>query len=109
MPSKTGQLLALMHVIIFVLFLIYLSSVYDRDGQAILLWAYWLILDFPVSLLLLLGWDLMGSSETQIMIFLRYYLPHFVHGVLGTIWWLYLPSFIQKIWWKLKGLASRNK
>ena len=87
MNIKIGLLLAIAHLILFFWFLWYLSDLSGRDGQGPLLWAYWLIIDFPVSLLVVLSFAVDITSR---------YVMYFVHGILGTIWWFYLPTIVSK-------------
>ena len=46
-----------------------------------------LVMDFPVSLLVWYGYDFFPENANAI----RFYLPYFVHGILGTLWWYYFP------------------
>jgi len=55
-----------------------------------LLWIYWLFADFPVSLLVIAGWWFM-DPDSQYGAVLGYYLPYLVHGLLGAVWWYYIP------------------
>jgi len=77
---------AAIHAIIFVFFVIYLHGI--SDGQSQMLWMLFLVIDFPVSLLVWYGYDFLPENANTI----RFYLPYFVHGILGTLWWYYFPS-----------------
>jgi len=92
MSKKIGTLLAVTHIFMFLSFVIYLEF-FTSDGQSRLLWTIWLPLDFPVSLAVPLILDLVpkdyGCGQ-----FVRTYSPHFVHGVVGPIWWYLLARFI---------------
>jgi hypothetical protein len=85
--NKLGSLLAAIHLIMFFWFLYYLDGLSSRDGQGPLLWVYWLVIDFPVSLLVILLFAVDITSH---------YMLYFVHGILGTIWWFYLPTALYK-------------
>lgn len=74
---------AVFHLVAFIAFAFYVKSVYARDGQAQLLWIYWMVVDFPVSLLLLLAKAVGFRSYSTIYV---------VFGLFGTIWWYFLPN-----------------
>ena len=48
--NKHGMFVAILHTLIFGLFIFYLYFVVD-DAQSRLLWVLWVPIDFPVSLL----------------------------------------------------------
>lgn len=98
LANKIGVGLAAVHLVAFVLFVLYLHV--STEGQARLLWALWLPLDFPVSLVVITGFDLI-SPDSQLGSFVRMWLPYFVHGILGTIWWFFIPVVIGSIVSKL--------
>jgi hypothetical protein len=85
--------LATFHAVLFLAFLAYYQDVSHRDGQAMLLWTYWLVIDFPVSLLVPLGWSLIDPDSPLS----RYWL-YGVHGVIGTIWWYVLPLIVARVY-----------
>ena len=91
LAKKIGIGFAVSHLAAFILFALYLHL--SSEGQARLLWALWLPLDFPISLAVTKGYDLI-SADSQPGRFVRTWLPYFVHGVLGTIWWLFIPIAI---------------
>ena len=74
---------AIFHLVAFFAFLVYLSDVAARDGQAQLLWIFWLVGDFPVSLLVFVA---------KAVGFRSIWTLYFIHGVVGTIWWYFLPN-----------------
>lgn len=86
--SKCGLLFSFIHLLLFVVYVSYVSSVSERDGQAQLLWIVWLLTDFPISLLLFVAKEL-GLSSFNVF--------YAVHGLLGTIWWYFVPTMI---FWK---------
>lgn len=90
--NKHGMFVAILHTLIFGLFIFYLYFVVD-DAQSRLLWVLWVPIDFPVSLLVGLGLDFIPSNHV-IGSTIRFFLPHIVHGVIGPIWWYFLISFI---------------
>lgn len=95
---KIGAGLATAHLVAFVFFVVYLHL--STEGQARLLWALWLPLDFPLSLFLVAGFDLI-PPDSHFGSFTRTLLPYFLHGVLGTIWWFYIPAVVSSIFNKL--------
>lgn len=90
---KIGLLFSVIHLMLVVFFVYYLKYISAKDGQGQLMWAYWLIIDFPISLLVLLSFLLNVTSH---------YMLYFVHGVLGTICWFYWPVIISNLYAKWK-------
>ena len=79
------------------------------------IWMVWLIIDFPVSYLTLLGWDAMAIywgdvswyGESKIMVHDMW--PFFVHGVIGTAWWFFLATVLCKVYSLVrKGLVRKG-
>ncbi len=95
-----GTVLAAVHLLAFLTFVLFLHQ--SDDGQTILLWALWLPVDFPVSLTVLAGFELLPSDD-GIGSMMRRALPYFVHGALGTIWWYFLPFLIAAVFKKITG------
>lgn len=89
--KKIGLLLATIHIVVFICFVFYLEFLVS-DGQERLLWTIWLPIDFPVSLLVPFIFETVPKDEGIFQV-LRIYAPHFVHGVLGPIWWYFLSMF----------------
>src|SRR6266498_3066475 len=90
----------------FALVLATVAYVYtSADGQASLVWLFWSIADFPVSLLYFLApiysrfvyRVLEGTAAAHI-----FYLPHVIHGVVGTVWWFFIA-------WLLTGRSARRQ
>jgi len=92
--ARFGLLFAAIHLVMFFWFLSYLGDLSGRDGQGPLLWVYWLAIDFPVSLLVILLFAVDVTSH---------YMLYFVHGVLGTIWWFFVPTLMYKGLMRIKG------
>lgn len=84
-----------LHAALFLAFLAYYRDANHHDGQAMLVWSYWLVIDFPVSLLVPAGWSLIDPDSPLT----RYWL-YVVHGGLGTIWWYCLPLIVARIYRK---------
>lgn len=83
--NKLALSLACMHMIFFLMFVAYIE-LWINDGQSRLLWTIWLLIDFPISLIVPLIFDLV-PRETEFYRWIRYYAPHLVHGLLGAAWW----------------------
>ena len=66
----------------------------SSEGQAPLVWAYWMFIDLPWSLPL---WQLMNGSFI------------FIHGVVGTAWWYLLIVLIGKLITFVKAKTSRSR
>jgi hypothetical protein len=59
---------------------------FGLGGEGRLLWALWLPIDFPVSLLVDLGFSLIPDGNRYLET-LRAWWPMVVHGVFGSLWW----------------------
>ncbi|OPY73966.1 MAG: hypothetical protein A4E62_00113 [Syntrophorhabdus sp. PtaU1.Bin002] len=109
LSTKIGLYLFGLHCIGFIvtIFCIRLST----DPQAPLLWSIFAIMDFPISLLYYFTGGLYAkivNMAGQSIFAQILYPPHIIHGLLGGIWWYYLPRlFTPKrfggIWGKKKG------
>jgi len=65
----------------------------SSDGQASLVWAYWMFIDLPWSLPL---WELMNGKFLLI------------HGVAGTAWWYLLILIIGRLVAFIRTRAGRS-
>lgn len=86
-----------LHVLILLLFYGYIHSDKAERSQVAFYWLIWLLVDFPVSLL--------STSEAAIKVFKIILMTDsidkiflFLHGVLGTIWWIVLICGIYYLW-----------
>src|SRR5437773_2151742 len=90
-----GLFCACLHVFGFTATLLCIR--FSRDPQASLLWTPWAIIDFPVSLFYWLGGNTystwLGTFENSPVAQVLY-LPHLIHGPVGTLWWYFLPSLL---------------
>ena len=66
----------------------------SSEGQAPLVWVYWMFLDLPWSMPL---WQLMSGSFVLI------------HGVIGTLWWYILVLLIGRLVTYIKARAGRSR
>lgn len=98
LSKKFGVVLAIVHLLVFIIFVTLISL--SSEGQMRLLWAIWLPIDFPVSLLVIWGFDFI-PIESSVGSFIRTWLPYFVHGILGTMWWYFIPIIIGKLFSKV--------
>ena len=95
---KIGILASSFHCFVFTTFILNITG----NGR-LWVWMLFFVLDFPISLLNLLGWDLMiyswGESDFlegwKDMTYQSW--PVFVYGVLGTLWWFFIPSVVSKL------------
>lgn len=85
--NKIGLLFCIIHIAAVISFVYYLNYISGIDAQGNLMWSYWLIIDFPVSLFVILFFYFDVTSR---------FMLYFVHGVLGTIWWFFLTALIYK-------------
>lgn len=88
---------ASLHLILFFVFVGIINS--SNDGQAPLLWVVFALIDFPVSLLyLVIGYlHTWASGFNNSFLSQICYGPHFIHGILGTFWWFFLPKIFLRI------------
>ena len=92
--KKIGLFFFSSHCIIFTLFVLNINT--SHDPQAPLLWVFFSIIDFPISLLYFSGKlysnflnELGVKSLLEVL-----YLPYVIHGLLGAIWWYFLPRLV---------------
>jgi hypothetical protein len=84
-----GIALALLHTSGFLALAFYIHKL--TDPQAPLLWLIFVIIDFPLSLLYLLGGAL-HSYNSALGEFI--YGPYLIHGLLAPVWWYFLPKLL---------------
>ena len=98
--NKLGIILSTIHLLFFLLTISYLNS--SHTEQASFIWIIWFPVDLPWSLLYLIGGEEYGQWVETIY---RYspiiseilYTPHLVHGIIGTIWWFFLPKIVHRL------------
>lgn len=100
-----GVFLALAHLIVSWSFIIYIRTRPYYDAQWVLVWYYFLPIDFPFSLLVFL------ALNENIRVFLEplsefLSLPEIIHGIIGPIWYYFLPRVVWKIAVKTKHIFS---
>lgn len=90
------------HFGVFLITAIYIRLTEGVGGWNALLWLVWLPIDIPWSLLIVpmsygpIATKLIQlSSQSQLIAFLTYP-PYVIHGIIGTIWWFFVPKMWQK-------------
>lgn len=111
---RIGAVAAFVHLMAFIVTLLQIDR--SSAAQASLVWLkwWWLVSDFPFTLLYLISGEtysswlapLQNSALGQLL-----YLPHLIHGILGTIWWFFLPRmFLPKkrggVWFRHDDVSS---
>jgi len=96
LAGRIGVALAGTHFFLFVASVAYVYT--SSTGQSSLIWVVWAIVDFPISLLYVVSaapysaWlETLGYDFLQHLL----YLPHLLHGLIGTIWWYLLPRLVM--------------
>jgi hypothetical protein len=79
---RIAAFVAAIHLVCVALTAWYVSAEEQTSGQAVLVWAIWLLIDFPVSFL---GYFLF---EGQFFL---------VHAVIGSLWWFFLAVVVTRI------------
>ena len=95
--GKIGIALGAIHLVLYIALLCYVAV--DTEAQAPLIGIYFLFADLPISLLDFLQthayslWLGRVSADSSL---LRYvlFIPNFVHAVLGTAWWYFIPRLL---------------
>jgi len=106
--KRLGVLLALLHAGILVGFLVYIHSDAAERSQSALYWLAWFPVDLPWSFLNFLPqWVTPVGVEAVLGIplySLAEYWHVFVHGVIGTAWWYFLPRIVATFMrrWRLR-------
>ena len=90
---RVGLFFACLHTVLIAAFLIAFG--FSLGGQVRLLWTLWIPLDFPVSLLVDLGFEFIPKSTSASQV-IRTWWPIIVHCILGTIWWFIVPFFLVR-------------
>ena len=86
---------AVIHLILFALFSIKMNFG-SHDAMSGMLWGLWETVDYPVSLLAYYGFVSL-PLQWSFSSFITFIYPYFVHGVLGTIWWFFIPIMIASV------------
>ncbi|MEN0038379.1 MAG: hypothetical protein AAGC78_14980 [Cellvibrio sp.] len=71
---------------------------FNEGWNFIFVWGFWFLIDLPVSILNFVLFDSLHTLEKKhSSLKWLLYPPYFIHGVLGTIWWFYLPRIYYGI------------
>jgi hypothetical protein len=111
MNCKLGYYFASIHLAAFIATVMYIEASYVE--QASLIWLIWFPIDLPWSLLHLIGGEgysvwLDQLSNKSMMLGYIFYTPYLVHGIIGTVWWFFLPEVIRSITRAIKGRAGKQ-
>lgn len=91
---KIGISFAVLHAIIFSI--VFITVISSEESQIQLLYIPFLVIDFPISLLYVVPVGELKSYVRSLgypVISEIFYSPLLVNGILGTIWWYYVPKF----------------
>ena len=99
-----GMFFAVIHLMLFTMFSINMNYG-SQDAMSGMLWGLWKTVDFPVSLLAYYGF-IPAPMQWGLSTFIRFIYPYFVYGVLGTIWWFFVPIMIGSVFNKM---LKKNK
>ncbi len=96
---KLGLVLSLIHLVIswWVIISVGLS---EPDAQWQLVWIAFLPFDFPFSLRVIFAGDIFPDWSLKgfpypLGDFISFIVPAFVHGIIGPLWYFFLPVFID--------------
>lgn len=103
--KKIGVYLALGHLAAFLVTALYIAG--SPVGQVALIWILWFPVDLPWSLLyFVLGENyslwVEKLSQKSLVLSSILYAPHLIHGVIGTIWWYFLPNILKVVRHKVR-------
>jgi hypothetical protein len=83
----------------------------STDGQAPMVWFFWGIVDLPWSVAYVLFghgytiWAQAHYSGHPVLAQLLY-LPHWLHGIVGTVWWYFLILWVGKLVNRVRARAT---
>jgi hypothetical protein len=116
--SVVGLVLATLHGALVVYVVKLIVSGIEPDWP--MYWMIFIHIDFPFSLLaMVIGGLLEWISPDKLLWFspdtsplndvVNFWIPLFVFGVLGTLWWAILPSLLTSAYKKLKRKISKTR
>ena len=79
---RIAAIVAAVHIVGAALTAWYVSAVEQTSGQAGMIWAFWTIIDLPVSFL---SYELLDVQ------------PVIVHVVIGSLWWFVLAVVLTRL------------
>jgi hypothetical protein len=95
--KRMGIWTAGLHLLVFAATIAYVYG--SSEAQASLIWIAGLVIDFPISLLSVVfaqsysAWAHDAGSSHGVLQQLLYP-PYVIHGLVGTIWWYFLPRLV---------------
>lgn len=110
---KVGTALALSHFFI-VLAIVWSLLVSELDAQWQLTWVPLLLLDFPVSLIVVFSTDIFAGMSSPWTSYPAselhgFVLPALVHGILGSLWWFILPVAVSSAWKSIRARSQQKE
>lgn len=105
-PVKLGFALGGLHFLCVALVVMNLLTI-ELDAQWQLIWIPFLIADFPVSLLIvvvrvLIPTPFFSFGTYPVSEFHGFLVPVAVHGIVGSLWWFFIPIMVAKLWRKIR-------
>jgi hypothetical protein len=103
---KMLKFCCLMAAVHFFIILVSIPIANLNEGWSfIFVWGVWIVIDFPISILNIVLYNPLISLQAKFPA-LEYvlYPPYFIHGLLGTVWWFYLP----RIYYKIKNRKTKS-
>jgi hypothetical protein len=96
--NRIGLVLAGWHLFFFLLTVAWVE--HSADGQSSLVYVFWFPIDLPWSLLYFAigsqyGDWLDGVHKVSSVLGNVFYPPYLIHGLVGTIWWYFLPGIAR--------------
>ena len=79
---RVASIVAGTHVVGAVLTAWYVSVAEQHSGQAVMVWAFWALIDIPVSLI---GYELLDGHVAMLHIFV------------GSLWWFFLAAVLTRL------------
>lgn len=101
MKRDLGAFLALVHLVAFLATAVF--TIKSSIEQVSLMWLVWFPIDLPWSLFYWIAgesysiWVERLSGKSMVLGYI-FYAPYLIHGVIGTIWWYYLPRLVKWLW-----------
>ena len=85
---RAAGIAAALHLVGVCLTAAYVSIASESSGQAVLVWAIWALIDFPISLLAYSLTETYSWGEHSIFL---------AHAVIGTAWWFFLVAVAARL------------
>jgi hypothetical protein len=112
-PRKIATGAAAIHIVVVVVFAIWIYTANSHDGESPMYWLFLMLLDVPASLLLKpLGFIVDGASRVSWLPGLagdwpNFLYPLFFFAILGTLWW-YCVGWVCGRGWEILRARSRR-